>query len=111
MASELHPKYKLMLEDDFDLSAQKLFDEFWIWQECMVLNEMSDFKNSDETDTGKKSNFVVKMSAPIGPKHADVQMIHTYQKVKLPAGIMLVNEIEHKTSNFPYADYFDIIHR
>ena len=47
------------------------------------------------------------MNAPIGPKQADVIMTHKYQKSEK----LIVNEIEHKTLNFPYADYFDIIHR
>ena len=77
----------------------------------MIENEMSEFKNSNETDKGKTSNFVVKMNAPIGPKQADLEMTHTFTNEENNSNKVLVNEITHKTFNYPYADYFDIIHR
>lgn len=51
--NEMHPKFKLMLEDEFDFDAEELFKLFWnpesrIWQEVMKQNEMSNFKNADE---------------------------------------------------------------
>jgi len=114
--TKMNPKFKLMLEDEFDFDAEELFSLFWnpeskMWQEVMVLNEMTDFKNKDESETGKTSSFVVKMSAPVGPKTADVIMTHKYQKTEKSGKKLIINEIEHKTLNFPYADYFDIIHR
>ena len=57
----------------------------------------------------KSCKFTVKMSAPVGPKTADIVMNHKFKKFEQKG--IIVNEVEHKTLNFPYADYFDIIHR
>ena len=51
------------------------------------------------------------MSAPIGPKTADIVMTHRFKTFREGDNTLFVNEIQHETLNFPYADYFDIIHR
>lgn len=53
----------------------------------------------------------MKMSAPIGPKTADIVMTHDFKTFEDGETVIFVNEIQHETLNFPYADYFDIIHR
>lgn len=78
----------------------------------MKENLMSDFKTLETTDKGKKCSFQLKMNAPIGPKHATVEMYHVYHNFTAENGNeVLCSEIENKTLNFPYADYFDIIER
>jgi hypothetical protein len=78
----------------------------------MKANAMSEFTNKDVTKNGKFSTFVLKMSAPIGPKTADVHQTHTFSESKDEQGrkIRIIN-IENKTLNFPYADYFNLIER
>lgn len=77
----------------------------------MDQNGMSDFKTSLKTEDGMKSTFVVKMSAPVGPKTADMDQTHTFTTELTETGKKYVNEIENKTLNFPYGDYFDIVER
>merc|ERR1711973_346327 len=113
---EKHKDFKLLLEEEFEIDPLDLAKEFWnpdskIWQESMKDNEMTNFVNSDVTETSKKSTFVVKMSAPIGPKTADIVMTHDFKTFEDGETVIFVNEIQHETLNFPYADYFDIIHR
>ena len=74
---------------EFDVVFDALFDAFWtndhpIWEECKVMNDLSEFTASPFENKTRKFNFKVKMGVPFGPSHAPVevcfsQTIKTFQ--------------------------------
>lgn len=108
--------FKLLFEEDYGIEARELFRLFWdpnsrLWNSFLEDSEMTNFRNYDETKFGKKSSFVMGMHSPIGPKTANVEMIHEFHNVSTPTGTTYVNEITHLVLDYPYADYFNIMDR
>ena len=64
---------------EFEVEFDVLFDAFWtndhpIWEECKVMNDLSEFSASPFENKTRKFNFKVKMGVPFGPSHAPVEV-------------------------------------
>ena len=114
---------------EFDVEFDALFDAFWtndhpIWEECKVMNDLSEFSASPFENKTRKFNFKVKMGVPFGPSHAPVE-VHIFLPFNCLQFIFqitqtlleddrkngrIICENTHKT-DYPYADTFDIVHR
>ncbi|CBY17760.1 unnamed protein product [Oikopleura dioica] len=111
---KMHKDYKIMLDEEFEVEFDALFDAFWtndhpIWEECKVMNDLSEFTASPFENKTRKFNFKVKMGVPFGPSHAPVEITQTMLEDDRKNG-KVICENAHKT-DYPYADTFDIVHR